>query len=291
MTFAPQVICAVPTPFTDDGEVDLVAFESLLGSLEGYVDSVFVAGTTGEFPALTDDERAALFRAAVQRLGAEHVIAHVGAHSVPSTYRLLADGREAGITRFAAITPMYFAVDDARTVEYFLDLGERLNGAGMYAYLFPERTGNTTSSGALAEIVRAQGVRGVKLSGKANLHLDQLLDVPGGPVTEVYTGDDGRLPEVAERGAAGVISGCCAAFPQAFGELRNAVVEGDADAVAAAQAGVSDALELVGPSVRWLKEYLAVATGHPWKSRMPMTATPAARSEQIRRAVQHRAAR
>ena len=47
----PEVLSAVTTPFLADGDVDLLGFRRNLERLEKVVDGVFVAGTTGEFPA------------------------------------------------------------------------------------------------------------------------------------------------------------------------------------------------------------------------------------------------
>jgi len=51
------VLSAVPTLFADDGEVDTGANRALYKFLAGLLDGLFVAGSTGEFPALDDAEK------------------------------------------------------------------------------------------------------------------------------------------------------------------------------------------------------------------------------------------
>ena len=51
------VYSAVPTLFSGDGELDRDANRALYKLVAGLVDGLFVAGTTGEFPALDDAER------------------------------------------------------------------------------------------------------------------------------------------------------------------------------------------------------------------------------------------
>ncbi|HET9241983.1 MAG TPA: dihydrodipicolinate synthase family protein, partial [Gaiella sp.] len=64
-----EILTAVVTPFRADGSVDLDAFRSLCGFLvENGSDGVVVTGTTGEAPTLSDDERLALYEAAVETL-------------------------------------------------------------------------------------------------------------------------------------------------------------------------------------------------------------------------------
>ncbi len=73
------VLSAVPTLFGADGAVDLDANRALYAFVGSLVDGLFVAGTTGEFPALEDAERLELFELAMAEVGPDRVIAHIGA--------------------------------------------------------------------------------------------------------------------------------------------------------------------------------------------------------------------
>ena len=79
MSLAPVVFSAVPTLFGASGELDPDANRALYKLVAGLVDGLFVAGTTGEFPALEDAERLALFEMALAEAGPDRVIAHIGA--------------------------------------------------------------------------------------------------------------------------------------------------------------------------------------------------------------------
>ena len=80
----------------------------MLRYLEGIgVPGVFVSGTTGEFTALDDDERAAVLSAALTVFGADAVYAHVGAAAARQAERLTARAVALGARRLAAITPFY----------------------------------------------------------------------------------------------------------------------------------------------------------------------------------------
>ena len=62
-----EILTAVVTPFRADGTVDLTAFRSLCAYLlDNGSDGLVVAGTTGEAPTLDDDERFALYEAALE---------------------------------------------------------------------------------------------------------------------------------------------------------------------------------------------------------------------------------
>jgi len=65
-----EVLTAIVTPFDADGAVDYDAFRSLMRHLvENGSDGLVVAGTTGESPTLSDDEKLELFAAAVDAVG------------------------------------------------------------------------------------------------------------------------------------------------------------------------------------------------------------------------------
>ena len=107
MSPAPVVFSAVPTLFGSDGELDLTANRALYAQLAGLVDGLFVAGTTGEFPALDDAERLSLFELALAAAGPDRVIAHIGAPDARHAARLAQAAIGLGATRLAAITPYY----------------------------------------------------------------------------------------------------------------------------------------------------------------------------------------
>ncbi len=135
------VLAAVPTLFGTDGSVDLAANRKLYGHVSGLLDGLLVAGTTGEFPALSDDERLALVAAALETAGPSRVIAHVGAPSAFQAARLARAAAELGATRLAAITPYYLPVRPDDLAPYFAAVRAAAPSATLYAYIFPERTG------------------------------------------------------------------------------------------------------------------------------------------------------
>jgi 4-hydroxy-tetrahydrodipicolinate synthase len=88
---AAVIFSAVPTLFSSDGEVDLDANRALYKLVAGLVDGLFVAGTTGEFPALDDAEKLSLFALALGEAGPDRVIAHIGAPDAAAIAALAAN--------------------------------------------------------------------------------------------------------------------------------------------------------------------------------------------------------
>lgn len=280
-----QVISAVPTPFTPEGDLDPGELERLLERIDKHVGSALIAGTTAEFPALDDEERVELFRVAVDVLGADRTIAHVGHASTRQVLRLAEQAAGLGISRLALLSPYYLPTDDEGVVRFFGALTERYPEADVYAYLFPERTGMDVSPETLAAVMALPGVRGVKLSGRA------AADVPAYAAVlqddqELFSGDDSTLPQVMAAGGAGVVSGVSTAFPETFAQLVAALDAGRADAVESAQARAREVVGLTGATISRLKLALAARTGSHWAHRMALPAIEDALAVRIRDAVE-----
>lgn len=278
-----RIISAVPVPFTADGALDLAAYDGALAALAPHVGGALVAGTTGEFPALDDDERVELFRRAADELGTDRVIAHLGHGSTHQVLRLAEAVAAIGIRRFALLSPYYLPTDDNGVVEFFRALTEAHPEADVYAYLFPERTGMDVSPTTLARVLALPGMVGVKLSGGAAARLPEYAAVLR-PDQELYSGDDSTLPTVLASGGTGVVSGVSSAFPETFAALARALdaQSPEADAV---QAVVQEIVPLVGPSITRLKAAMSARDGAPWASRMALPAVDDATLEAIHAAV------
>jgi 4-hydroxy-tetrahydrodipicolinate synthase len=279
-----KIISAVPVPFTTSGEIDFKVYETLLDAISPYVDSVLVAGTTGEFPALDDGERIALFAATAQVVGAGRTIAHLGHASLRQVLRVAEGSAGQGVNRFALLTPYYLPTDTHGTFEHFRAVVERFPGHPLYAYLFPDRTGYEVPVAELGAILELPGIVGAKLSGGAAGRITEYASVVR-PGQELYSGDDSTLPKVMSLGGSGVISGVSSAFPRIFAELVEALASGDETRIAPIQANVKKIVALVGSPLSHLKAALAERTGDTWACRMSQPIVTADAAASIRELV------
>jgi 4-hydroxy-tetrahydrodipicolinate synthase len=208
------VIAAVPTLFGSDGAVDLAANRAMYAHVSSLLDGVLVAGTTGEFPSLSDDERLSLVAAALETAGPARVIAHVGAPSAYQAARLARTAVSLGATRLAAITPYYLPVSEHDLAPYYLTVRESAPAATLYAYIFPERTGVQVPPDIFAAVAGETRLAGAKLSGSASgLVSSYVACAPG---LEFYCGDDSAPGKSMAAGATGVISGRSSAYPEVY---------------------------------------------------------------------------
>ena len=154
---APVVFSAVPTLFGPDGELDTGANRALYKLVAGLVDGLFVAGTTGEFPALEDAERLRLFELALAEAGPDRVIAHIGAPDARHASRLAQAAAALGAWRIAAITPYYLPARPDELAGHYRRIRDAAPGPELYAYIFPERTGLRVPPPLFAAVAEAAG--------------------------------------------------------------------------------------------------------------------------------------
>jgi len=264
---ADVVFAAVPTPFTADGDVDTGAARRLYRFLARVVDGLFVAGTTGEFPALDDDERLGLIEAGLDAAGPDRVIAHIGAPDSRRAARLAASAAALGVTRIAAITPFYLAPRQDEVTAYYGRIRQAAPAAGLYSYVFPERTGVTVPVGQFASLAEAVGLAGAKFSGAAARNVAACAAAC--PGLKIFSGDDTDLAATLSGGGAGIISARASAYPEVFSALSEALASGETQEAARYQADVT-AIASTGASIGRVKEALRVRGFDSMAARMPV---------------------
>jgi 4-hydroxy-tetrahydrodipicolinate synthase len=219
VTSAPVVLSAVPTLFGPDGELDPDANRALYKLVAGLVDGLFVAGTTGEFPALEDAERLWLFELALAEADPDRVIAHIGAPDARHAARLAQAAAGLGATRIAAITPYYLPARPDELAVHYRRIHDAVPGLELYAYIFPERTGLRVPPPLFAEVANAAGLAGAKTSGSAAADLAGY--VAAAPGLRIFSGNDADPWAAMRAGGAGVISGRSSAYPEVYAAVTH----------------------------------------------------------------------
>ena len=249
------VFSAVPTLFDGGGEVDAGANRALYKFVAGLLDGLFVAGSTGEFPALDDAERLSLIELALAEAGPDRVIAHIGAPDARHSARLARAAAELGATRIAAITPYYLPARPDELTAHFRRIRDAAPDPELYAYIFPERTGLPVSPPLFAQVARDAGLTGAKISGSSAASLaDYVAAVPG---QRIFSGDDTNPGATLRAGGAGVVSGRSGAYPEVYAALSAALAAPDPEAAALHQRTL-DRIVALGASIGRVKHALAL---------------------------------
>ena len=104
------VFPAPPTPVTEDGRIHEKALRALLeDNIAHGAGGFWMAGTTGEGPILTDEQRDAVARISGETCkGRALVIMHVGAISTASAVKAARTARSAGCDAVCCLPPFFF---------------------------------------------------------------------------------------------------------------------------------------------------------------------------------------
>lgn len=148
------VITAMVTPFGADGAVDLPAARALARYLVRHGShGLVVAGTTGESPTLTDDEKVALLEAVLEEVGDEAtVIFGSGSNDTAHTVELTERGREAGAHGVLVVTPYYNKPNERGLRAHFAAAAEAAGPLPVVLYNIPSRAVVNVPPALLAEL-------------------------------------------------------------------------------------------------------------------------------------------
>jgi 4-hydroxy-tetrahydrodipicolinate synthase len=199
-----RVLTAMVTPFDDDGALDLDGARNLARHLaEHGNDGLVVAGTTGESPVLTDDEKLALW-AAVAEAVTVPVIAGTGTNDTAHSVHLTREASRLGVAGVLVVTPYYNRPSQRGLEGHFRAVAEATDLPVM-VYDIPIRTGRKVSSALLGTLAReVSNVVAVKdAAGNPAETAVVLAHAPAG--FECYSGDDALTLPLLAIGAVGVV--------------------------------------------------------------------------------------
>ena len=155
------VICAMVTPFDDDGRLDIAGAVKLARWLvDNGNDGLVLAGTTGEAPALSDQEKLELWKAVREVVGVP-VIANTGTASTAHSVELTKMAADVGADAALVVTPYYNRPSQAGIEAHFRAVA-RATELPVIAYDIPKRTGRELRASTLARLAGDGVIAGLK---------------------------------------------------------------------------------------------------------------------------------
>ncbi len=238
-----QILTAIATPFSADGSVDLGRFRELARFLvENGSDGLVVAGTTGEAPTLSDEERLGLFATAVEEVGDRAtVIAGTGTYSTAHSVHLTEQAHALGVDGFLVVTPYYNKPPARGIVEHFKAIAA-VSDRPIVIYNIPSRVVINIEPDTLAELAEIPTVVAVK---QANPDLDQARRILAETDLALYAGDDDLLLPFLELGGVGGVCVHTHIVGPQVQELVRRFRDGDLDGARALEQELRPAIEVL----------------------------------------------
>lgn len=215
---------ALVTPFKE-GALDEPALERLVDFVvKGGTDVLFVAGTTGESPALTREERRRLYDLVKSaNAGRARLVAGTGTNVTRDSIELTREARAAGYDGAMLVVPYYNKPTPAGQVAHFTAVARAVD-LPIIVYNVPARTGTNLVPETLGRLAAIENIVAVK---EASGSLDQVSAIRARCDLTVLSGDDSLTLPMLAIGARGVVSVLGNVAPRplkdlltAFGEAR-----------------------------------------------------------------------
>ncbi|MDQ0759812.1 4-hydroxy-tetrahydrodipicolinate synthase [Streptomyces canus] len=220
-----RALCAMITPFTEEGALDLDGAQRLASRLVAQgCDGLVLSGTTGESPTTTDAEKAALVMAVQEAVGERaSVVAGVGTFDTRHTVELTLAAEKAGADGVLVVSPYYSRPPQDALEAHFSEIADA-SGLPVMLYDIPGRTGTRIEPETMIRLAEHPRIVAVKDCSYDLLGTQKVLNR-----TELayYAGCDEHILALYAVGAAGYVSTVANVVPAQLRAILDMFEAGD----------------------------------------------------------------
>jgi 4-hydroxy-tetrahydrodipicolinate synthase len=268
------VLTALATPLDPDGTIDKAKLRALVDrSIAGGVHGVVACGSTGEFSALSGDERRLVVETVVDHVaGRVPVIAQTGATGTAEAIRLSRHAQSAGADVIMAVAPYYEPLSVEETLSYLRAVAGSVEIPVML-YNLPAATGVDLDPETVGALAREVGnIRYIKNTTVDMAQTTRLIHHHS-DVISTFVGWDTLLLSALAEGAAGVMAGTANIVPGELVAVYDAVSTGNLGQAREAWARVYPLIDAIiaQPFIPAVKAGLAAAGFPVGRPREPVT--------------------
>lgn len=222
-----RVLTAMITPFDKDMAVNYDMARKLARYLaDTGSDGLVVAGTTGESPTLSREEKLELFRVVVEEVGGRvTVLAGTGSYDTAGSVALTQAAEKVGVDGVMLVCPYYNKPSQEGLYQHFKTVAKSTH-LPVLLYNIPGRTGVNMLPATVARLAEVENIVAIK---EAAGSMDQVSELrrllPDG--FAIYSGDDSLTLPMLSLGAKGVVSVASHLVGQRIKEMINAFMAGN----------------------------------------------------------------
>ncbi len=219
---------ALVTPFIGD-QINYPMLEILIRrQIQAGVQAIVLAGTTGESPTLSDEEKLELFRQGVRIAdGKCKIIAGTGSNNTHHAIELSKKAEALGVDGLLVVTPYYNKSTTSGLVKHYRQIANAVT-IPVIAYNVPSRTGVNITCDVCRELSKIANIAGIK---EASGDLSKILQIiaENGDHLPVWSGNDDQTIPIMSIGGQGVISVASNVAPLHINAMVTAAMNGDYD--------------------------------------------------------------
>ena len=235
----------LPTLFGPDGALDLSRNTRFARTIsEAGADHLFVLGSLGEFPSVTDAERPRLVDVVVEStIGSTDVWVGCGAPSTRQAVAYAEAAELAGAAAIVAVPPYYLRPTPDAIERYYRAIHDAIR-IPLFAYNIPSLVGYPLDPGLVHRLAREGVLAGAKdTAGSLTSVAAMIAGAPEG--FSVLPGDDALAASAIEGGAKGAVMGTANVVPRLCVELVAAALGGNRARAAELQSLVDALVEAI----------------------------------------------
>ena len=249
---------ALVTPFLNH-EINYPMLEQLLRrQLDAGIEAIVICGTTGESPALSDEEKLELFRRAKKYVGTTcRIIAGTGSNCTKRAAQLSKKAEQTGVDGLLVVSPYYNKANPDGLYRHYEAIAAATQ-LPVIVYNVPSRTGMDISPESCSALSRISNIVGIKEASPDITKFTKILRLCGERMT-VWSGNDDMTVAAAALGAKGVISVLSNVCPVLTQAMTRAALDGDFDTAAALQIKLQPLVEALFSDVNPIPVKAAMA--------------------------------
>ena len=201
-----QVVTAMVTPFDNDLSVNVAQARKLAAHLaRNGSDSLLLAGTTGESPTLSKEEKITLFNNVVEEVSGDAVIiANTGGNSTSDSIAFTQAVEKSGVDGVLLVAPYYNKPTQEGLYQHFKAIAESTDLQVML-YNIPGRSVVNIQPETVARLAEIKNIVAIKESSGSTDQVSELRRLLPDRF-EIYSGDDSMTLPMLAVGAKGVVS-------------------------------------------------------------------------------------
>ncbi|PPS75063.1 MULTISPECIES: 4-hydroxy-tetrahydrodipicolinate synthase [Streptomyces] len=236
-------LCAMITPFTSSGALDLDGAQRLAAHLVANgCDGLVLSGTTGESPTTTDAEKSDLVRAVREAVGARaKVITGIGTPDTLHTTELARQAEKAGADGLLLVSPYYSRPPQDAIEAHFREIADAC-GLPLMLYDIPVRTGTRIEPETLLRLAEHPRIVAVKDCSNDFLGAQKVLARTD---LAYYAGCDEHNLALYAVGGAGYVSTVANVIPDHLRAVLDAFDAGDTTRAARLQQHATPLIEAI----------------------------------------------